>query len=83
MDCFSPSPSSSDPTKQQQQHLSRQQHPQQPKPTYRCPYCRMEGLTEDGLHAHFPLYHVAEPNVAVVWSVRGRGLGLLIDWFIH
>lgn len=35
--------------------------------SYRCPYCLMEGLTEDGLHAHFPLYHVAEPNVPVTW----------------
>lgn len=35
--------------------------------SYRCPYCLMEGLTEDGLHAHFPLYHVVEPNVLVTW----------------
>ena len=32
---------------------------------YRCPYCLMEGLSEDGLHAHFPLYHVSEANVTV------------------
>jgi len=51
MDCFVAASS----------HRQQQQHTR-----YRCPYCHMD-LTEDGLHAHFPLYHVAEPNVPVTW----------------
>lgn len=60
MDCFNSSASSSPSSAQSPRH-------QRPQPTYRCPYCLMEGLTEDGLHVHFPLYHVAQPNVPVIW----------------
>jgi len=36
---------------------------------YRCPSCGMEGLTENGLHLHFPLYHSAECNIDCVCPI--------------
>ncbi len=40
--------------------------------TYACPYCGLQGLTEDGLHVHFPLYHVSEANAAVTCPICSK-----------
>eukprot|EP01062_Namystynia_karyoxenos_P068902 TRINITY_DN6405_c0_g1_i1.p1 TRINITY_DN6405_c0_g1~~TRINITY_DN6405_c0_g1_i1.p1 ORF type:complete len:443 (+),score=119.21 TRINITY_DN6405_c0_g1_i1:125-1330(+) len=41
----------------------------------RCPHCGLAGMTEDALHAHYPLWHVSEPNIDAtcpVCSMRCR-----------
>ena len=31
------------------------------EPTFSCPFCGMDGLTELGLWHHQPLYHISDP----------------------
>ena len=33
-------------------------------PTFACPACGIDKLSEDQLHAHFPLFHSTQPNAA-------------------
>ena len=48
-------------------------------PVFTCPYCKMPGLSEEGLFLHMPLYHIHDvrgPGGAKGGGGRGAGIGL-------
>lgn len=51
---------------------------------YACPVCGLEGLTENGLHTHGPLYHSMQPNLdATECPICGERCGRRSPYEVH
>jgi len=46
-----------------------------------CPKCRVEGMTEDDLHQHFPLYHSSEANTEETCPICDKKCTSFLDSF--